>query len=312
MSPTRSRLLSGVGVGVTVGALDAWLLSQTHERLLRFGLETALVVAAGLLVAAFVGRRTVRALVLVLAVSVMTGAWIGANSAHSSWFGQMVSHGNRSDRRVALTFDDGPNATATLAIRDELDAHGAKGTFFEVGKAAAARPDIVEALVRDGHLVANHSFHHDSYRWLDPRYPELDRTEASIDRVAGVCPAFFRPPHGQHTPFMAFVVHRRRMTMVGWDVSVADWAVTDPKVIARRVLQRVRPGSIIDLHDGLDGHVQVDRSSLARAMPAILDGLARRHLQPVRLDELLGRPGTLPTCPGRVSLPNAYPAVSRS
>ena len=86
------------------------------------------------------------------------------------------------------------------------------------------------------------------------------------------------------------------MTMVTWDVSAGDWAVTDPVTIAQTVLGRVRPGSIIDLHDGLDGRVDVDRTVLLRAVPLILDGLSARGLRPVRLDVLLGRPGYLAHC----------------
>src|SRR5205823_3640659 len=85
-----------------------------------------------------------------------------------------------------LTFDDGPNATTTLALRDILDRAGVKATFFTVGKALDARPDISAALLADGQLLGNHSYHHDSWRWLDPRYPELARTQhAFADRLDG-------------------------------------------------------------------------------------------------------------------------------
>ena len=234
------------------------------------------------------------AVVAVIAASV--AAWTGANSPKAQWFGRSVSHGSRSGNEVALTFDDGPNATSTIAIRDLLDARGLKATFFQVGKAVAARPDITRQLVASGDLIGNHSYHHDYLRWLDPRYPELGRTQRAVDRAAGVCPRFFRPPHGQHTPFMASVVHRDSMRMVLWDVSVGDWKARDPAALARRVLAKVRPGSVIDLHDGLDGKPEVDRRVLVDAMPMILDGLAQRHLEPVRLDQLLGVPGYLSSC----------------
>src|SRR2546423_1693059 len=95
----------------------------------------------------------------------------------------------------------------------------------------------------------------------------------------------------RNPPSRAGVVHRRGMTMVTWDDSAGDWATRDAGVVARRILRKVRPGSIIDLHDGLDGNVTADRSVLVRALPMILDGLAQRHLHAVRLDELLGRRG---------------------
>lgn len=240
-----------------------------------------------------VGRKPTVALV---AATVAAAAWVGANSPTVGWFGAQVSHGPRSVRDVALTFDDGPNVTATLQLAAILEAHGARGTFFSVGKAVDARPDLVAKLHRRGHIVANHSYHHDSTAWLDPRYPELARTDASIRRATGVCPAFYRAPHGQHTPLLALVVHRHHETMVGWEVSAGDWKSTDPAALARLIVRRARPGSIIDLHDGLDGDVTADRSVLVRALPLILDGLKASDLRVVGLDHLLGRPATRPSC----------------
>ncbi|HTC82338.1 MAG TPA: polysaccharide deacetylase family protein [Acidimicrobiia bacterium] len=231
------------------------------------------------------------AVALVLAV-----VWQGANTHTGSWFGHQVAHGPRTGNRVALTFDDGPNSTATVPIRDLLDARRLKGTFFLVGRAVAARPDLARALVERGHLVANHSWRHDSKAWLDPRYPELARTQRVVEGDLGVCPAFYRAPHGQHTPLLARVVHGHGLTMVGWDVSAGDWNARNPQNLADRIVDKARPGSIIDLHDGLDGGVDVDRTVLVAALPRILDGLAAKGLQPVRLDELLARPGYLKAC----------------
>jgi peptidoglycan/xylan/chitin deacetylase (PgdA/CDA1 family) len=78
------------------------------------------------------------------------------------------------------------------------------------------------------------------------------------------------------------------MHTVTWDVSAQDWVERDGHAVARRILDEVRPGSIILLHDGLDGNVEADRSVLEVALPEILDGLAAKGLHPVRLDELLG------------------------
>jgi peptidoglycan/xylan/chitin deacetylase (PgdA/CDA1 family) len=212
------------------------------------------------------------------------------------WFGNVITHGDRDVAKVALTFDDGPDAAWSMEVADILDAHGAKGTFFEVGKAVRARPDIAKALRDDGQLLANHSFRHDYWGWLNPSYPELDETQDVLREDVGVCPAFFRPPHGQRTPFMLARVRDRGMHAVTWDVSARDWTETDGAVVARNILANVKPGSIILLHDGLDGNVTADRSVLRTALPLILDGLKAKGLTPVRLDELLGVDGYLPSC----------------
>ena len=81
------------------------------------------------------------------------------------------------------------------------------------------------------------------------------------------------------------------MTMVGWDDSGGDWTIRDPDLVASRILDKVRPGSIILLHDGLDGNLTANRSVLLRALPLILDGLKAREIRAARLDTLLGKPG---------------------
>ena len=308
--PGRTAAFVAVVAAAVVG-VDLWLLTQTGEHVLRLALWLGAAAAAAsgaICVAAAAssdgrrpkfGKRAATVVACAALSTVAVGSWIGANSPRVSWFGALVANGARDDPRVALTFDDGPNARTTPAVQAILDERGVKGTFFQVGRAVVDRPDIVRSLIEAGHLVANHSYTHDSLRWLDPRYPELVRTQQAFAREAGMCPAFFRPPHGQHTPAMAFVVHRQSMVMVGWDVSASDWTTEDAGLVARRVLDRVRPGSIVDLHDGLDGRVDADRSVVARALPLILDGLAAKGLRPVRLDELLGRPGYLESCPGR-------------
>jgi peptidoglycan/xylan/chitin deacetylase (PgdA/CDA1 family) len=237
-------------------------------------------------------RRSVRWTAAAAALLTVGGAmWIGANSPTETWFGSQVSHGPRDKNEVAITFDDGPNDPYTLELARILDEHDAKGTFFTVGKAVRERPDIVQQLRDDGHLLGSHSYHHDSWRWLDPRYPELDRAQRVLRRHADVCPKYYRAPHGQHTPFMVRVLDDHGMTMVGWDVSAGDWKTRDARQVARTVLDETAPGSIIVLHDGLDGDITADRSVLVRALPSILDGLERRGLKPVRLDTLLDERG---------------------
>ena len=82
--------------------------------------------------------------------------------------------------------------------------------------------------------------------------------------------------------------------MILWDDSASDWAVKDPGTIAQRILNGVRPGSIIVLHDGLNGNPLANRRALVQALPLILNGLRAKHLHPVRLDQLIGGPAYIP------------------
>jgi peptidoglycan/xylan/chitin deacetylase (PgdA/CDA1 family) len=230
---------------------------------------------------------------LVVAVSGLTG-YFGASTVGATWFGGGVVHGSRTSTEVAITFDDGPDMSETPAILKILDAAHVKGSFFVVGKTLDSSPQLVRDLVSDGQLVGNHSYHHDEWRWLDPRYPELERTQEAFAREIGTCPVWFRPPHGQRTPMMARVVKDHRMRMAMWDVSVSDRGTNDPRAIANKVLESVRGGSIIDLHAGLDGTSPAHRTAVVAALPLILDGLRARSLRPVRLDTLIGGPAYQP------------------
>ena len=299
--PWRPAAWRALGAGL--GAASVVVIARAVDT--RWGVTVAVLATVIAAAVALVGVRSrapapraragwfVPVAFLVVAAALL--GWTGANDPQLSWFGAVASRGPRDDR-VAITFDDGPNDTATLAVRDILDQHGVKATFFLVGKALDARPDIARALYEDGMLLGNHSYHHDQWRWLDPRYPELGRTQDAFARQLGVCPRFYRPPHGQRTPFVSLAVHEEGMRTVTWSVSAGDWATNDPALVASRVLRRVKPGSIILLHDGLDGRITADRSVVVAALPRILEGLQARGLKPVRLDELLGGPGYLDHC----------------
>lgn len=234
----------------------------------------------------------------VVAYAAFSVFWVASTCPSVTWFGSLHSHGPRGGNEVAITFDDGPDPPYTLEVADILEQHGVRGTFFEVGKAVVERPDVTQELVNRGHVVGDHSYFHGAFSYLDPRYPELAKTQDAFRDKAGICPALFRPPHGTHTPFMSRVVADRGMTLVTWDVSASDWIETDPARLAANILKKVKPGSVILLHDGSDGNIgAADRTVLLEALPDILDGLRAKGLHPVTLDKLLGVPAYLPNCP---------------
>lgn len=262
--------------GLLVTAGGFWLLYRalhtTNRRALQGVAGTVLVLGSGLFL------------------------WRAANDPGAAWFGRVESHGPRDGGEVAITFDDGPDPHWTGEVAGILADHDAPATFFLVGKAIEAWPDVARQLRDDGHLLANHSYHHDYWRWLDPRYPELERTQDAFRDELDLCPALYRPPHGQRTPFLLHHVGAHGLRTVTWDVSADDWSDDDGPRVARRILDQVEPGSIILLHDGLDGEGTADRGVLTTALPLILDGLADRQLTPVRVDELLDVPAYLDDC----------------
>lgn len=299
----------GVGPRTSVPGVLVAAAAAAGIVLVRFvaGRDAAMAFGAAIVAASafasLVGRRPAatnkgrRGIVLAIGgpiLALATAGYIGATTPSVTWFGSLIHHGPRGGDEVAITFDDGPNPPYTLQISGILDHYGVKGTFFTVGKALASRPDVSKALLDDGQLLGNHSYTHDAFHWLDPEYAELGQTQDAFKRTLGVCPGLYRPPHGSHTPLMAKQVSDHGMRMVTWDVSAADWATSDGNLVARRVLDKVQPGSIILLHDGIDGNIGADRSVILTALPLILDGLRQRGLKPVTLDKLLDVPGYVP------------------
>jgi peptidoglycan/xylan/chitin deacetylase (PgdA/CDA1 family) len=286
----RPTVLAGA---VTVVALVA--IAGSRSIVLGFAVGAVFVAAICSRVArlslprAHRARTAVLGTTLVLGVSGLTG-YFGASTVGATWFGGGIAHGPRTSTDVAITFDDGPDPATTQAVLRALDRAHVKASFFVAGKTLDASPQLVRKLVDDGQLVGNHSYHRDEWRWLDPRYPELERTQRAFARELGTCPVWFRPPHGQRTPMMARVVKSHGMRMAMWDVSVGDHDNDDSRAIADNVLQSVRGGSIIDLNANVGGASPEHAAAVVAALPMIIDGLRARALKPVRLDQLVGGP----------------------
>jgi peptidoglycan-N-acetylglucosamine deacetylase len=224
----------------------------------------------------------------------LTASWVGATSASADWFGSVISHGPRQVPEVAVTFDGVPDADTARTVLAALDAEGVQATFFAAGREVETRPDVVRMLVDHDQLVANNAYAPRGRAFLDPRYTELGRAQEVFDRELGVCPTYFRPPAGRHTPLMARVVRRYGMEMVTWDVRVANRRADSPRKLARLALDRIRGGSIVAFP--LDGDGHFPRSEVAAALPLVLRGLKVLDLDSVRLDRMLGTEGYAGRC----------------
>jgi peptidoglycan/xylan/chitin deacetylase (PgdA/CDA1 family) len=190
-----------------------------------------------------------------------------APPAQGAWAQQQCAAGY-----VRLTFDDGPEATATPDVLDTLADRGAVATFFVIGQMAAARPDIVRRAREEGHRIGNHSWSHPRLTTLDRAQvvSQLRRTDEVIEQATGEFPTEWRPPYGATSDLVEAAAREVGLdSMVLWTVDPDDWADPPATTVRDRVLQGVRPGSIVLLHDA------TGRNTPA-ALPMILDGLAER------------------------------------
>lgn len=186
------------------------------------------------------------------------------------------------DRAVALTFDDGPGPY-TLAILRELKKLHVKATFFDIGFEADMYPSLVRAEAKAGMTVGNHSYNHPEVPPFEQLPARLLEDEVTLGaeslRRAGVQPMLFRPPAGSSSANVVRAANAAGERVILWSVDPRDWvAGATPTGIARAVLGAVRPGAIVDLHDGGG-----DRTATLRALPAIVHGIRRRHLRLVTI-----------------------------
>ena len=164
---------------------------------------------------------------LVVAVTRLTG-YFGASTVGATWFGGGVVHGPRDSRRGRDHLRRRPERQRDARDHADPRRRAREGIVLRRRQdARRSRRRSCATSYADGQLVGNHSYHHDDWRWLDPRYPELERTQQAFAREIGTCPVWFRPPHGQRTPLMARVVKDHGMRMAMWDVSTATTATDD-------------------------------------------------------------------------------------
>ena len=236
------------------------------------------------------------------AILALGGLGYAAFAPRSSWFGKTYWHGARTEKVVALSFDDGPNEPYTSRVLDILQQEHVKATFFLVGANVRRYPEAAARIVRDGHVIGNHSdFHHIPFA-LEPTSElesDVSAAEESIHAATGQLPRFFRPPQGLRSPWLMQVLERDSLVTVTWDDAPGDWDPLPVKTIVERTVAGARPGSIILLHDGMNATHGADQSQTVQALPGIIAGLRARGFQCVTLPELLHYPATLAAWPRR-------------
>ena len=173
---------------------------------------------------------------------------------NNSWHGPVLTHFEAISREVWLTIDDGPHPEHTPVMLDLLRAHGARATFFVIGREVDRHRSLVRRIVEEGHEVANHSYSHPvGIWWTLPRAfvaREVDRCTHSIRVATGREPRLFRAPVGMVSSAVHPVVSARGLSVVGWSASAGDGCCVVPTLAARRVMKDLTPGRIIVMHEG--------------------------------------------------------------
>jgi len=191
-------------------------------------------------------------------------------------------------KKIALTFDDGPDPTWTPQVLKVLQDHGVKATFFELGENIEANPDLAKAVVAGGNLLENHTFDHPHLPNLTAAQitTEIQRTSDDIFKFTGTTPEYVRPPYGEVNQKVENSIESMHLKTALWTVDTNDWQVDDgvkitEQQIVNTVLNNATDNGIVLMHDaGGDRHLTV------AALDNIIDGLHAQGYELVTLDQI--------------------------
>jgi peptidoglycan/xylan/chitin deacetylase (PgdA/CDA1 family) len=227
----------------------------------------------------------------------MRAAWVAGAGAAAwaayAWGAQCAlpalawRRGPAGQRRIALTFDDGPDPEATPRLLRLLGERGVRATFFLIGERAARHPGLVRAIAADGHEVGNHTWRHRNAWLLSPAAAAAEITEGAriLGEILGRAPRLYRPPWGIVSLSSLVTARRLGLVTVLWSVQHEGLRPRPPAAQLRHVTDRLHDGAIVDLHDapGLPGAPE----RLLAMLPGLLDALRAREYSAVPVGELL-------------------------
>ena len=203
-------------------------------------------------------------------------------------FGKNIVHLNTDQRIVALTFDDGPSPPDTDRLLDILATHDVKATFFMIGNRIEKHPETVRRVIAEGHQIGNHTYSHPLLGFCPPSYVQrqIERTDNLLRQNGVKGETVFRAPMLTRFLPVAYVLAKRNQTHISCNVWSWDWTTQNPNRITRTVLKKIKPGSIVVLHDGKAENKDADRSGTIEATDRIITALKRDGYGFVRLSDV--------------------------
>ena len=217
----------------------------------------------------------------------------GAVSERSQLFGRTFTGLGAGSRRLALTFDDGPNDPHTLRLLEVLAKHDVKATFFMIGRFVAERPEIALAVAQGGHVICNHTYTHPNLFFASGSKlaQELGDCEKALADAVGEHSELFRPPWGFRRPATLRAIRRRALATVMWSACGDDWKLLTGEAIERKVVRDIRGGDVILLHDGGHWHMGVDRAPTVAATDRLIARYRGEGYSFVTIPEMMAHHG---------------------
>lgn len=179
--------------------------------------------------------------------------------------------------KIALTFDDGPNAACTGRLLDGLKERNVQATFFVIGKNVKANPGLIKRIYEEGHMIGNHTYSHVEMNKVSEKKAkeELIKTSRAVHAITGEYPRYMRPPYGVCSRELEDSLN---MILVRWTIDPLDWKIEDTDEIVKKVVTNAEENDIILLHDCYTSSVD--------AAFRIIDILQKKGFEFVTLDDL--------------------------
>jgi len=213
-------------------------------------------------------------------------------SPTGQWYGRTFCGLPPGSKKLALTYDDGPNDPHTLRLLEVLTRHNVRATFFLIGRYVQQRPDIARELSKAGHVIGNHTFSHPNLIFASARQTrtELQQCEQALVDAVGEPSRLFRPPFGGRRPGTLQIARRLGLEPVMWNVSGHDWKGRPAEYVEQKVRAQVRGGDVILLHDGGHSAFGADRSQTVIATDHLITYCRSEGFEFVTIPEMMENP----------------------
>ena len=177
---------------------------------------------------------------------------------------------------IAITYDDGPSKY-TSEILNVLNENNSSATFFVLGSRVNSNKDILNQMLEDGNQIGNHSYNHKNLTTISDKelYKQIKGTDDLIYIATGYTPSVMRPPYGATNKELNNKIPK---PIIKWSIDTRDWENRNAEFITRTILEDVKDGDIILMHDIYD--------STAQASNIVIPELIKRGFQLVTVDEL--------------------------
>lgn len=219
---------------------------------------------------------------LLLAISYSLVLFYGSYFVHSQFYMKTICKADINEKKIALTFDDGPLDSYTPQILSVLNASKVKATFFCIGKNAQVNSGLLREIIEQGHIIGSHSYSHSFwFDLLSPKNMQADLQEAHnlFKKELGLNVRWFRPPYGVTNPNLKKAVERMGYTAIGWNVRSMDTVAKDEQALSNKLKQLLKPGAIFLFHDTM--HITV------KVLPGFISYAQQQGYEIVPLDKLL-------------------------